>query len=45
MKPFLGTYKRYYASILSLGFPIMLGQIGIIMTGFCDTLMVGHYST
>ena len=45
MRHFFGRYGSYYRSILSLGMPIMLGQVGIILTGFCDTLMVGHYST
>lgn len=38
-------YRRHYASILRLGLPIMLGQLGVIVTGFADTVMVGHYST
>lgn len=38
-------YRRYYSSILRLGLPIMLGQLGVIITGFADTVMVGHYST
>ena len=38
-------YKHYYSSILKLGLPIMLGQLGVIVTGFADTVMVGHYST
>ena len=25
--------------------PLLLGQLGMIMTGFADTFMVGHYST
>lgn len=31
--------------ILRLGAPIMVGQIGMIVTGFADTMMVGYYST
>lgn len=38
-------YKSSYKSILKLGLPIMVGQIGIIVVGFVDTMMVGHYST
>ncbi|MEG0011325.1 MAG: MATE family efflux transporter [Muribaculaceae bacterium] len=38
-------YISHYKSILRLGFPIMLGQLGIIVVGFVDTMMVGHYST
>ncbi len=38
-------YIRTYKSIIRLGFPIMLGQLGIIIVGFVDTAMVGRYST
>ena len=31
--------------ILRLGLPIMVGQIGMVVTGFADTMMVGYYST
>lgn len=34
-----------YKSILSLGLPILVGQVGMIIVGFADTTMVGHYST
>lgn len=38
-------YKQQYISLIRLGVPILLGQLGIIATSFLDTLMVGHYST
>lgn len=34
-----------YKAILSLGLPILVGQVGMIIVGFADTTMVGHYST
>lgn len=37
-------YKPYYGSILRLGAPIVLGQLGNVILGFIDTIMVGHYS-
>lgn len=38
--------QRYpFIEILKLGLPILLGQLGMIVTGFADTKMVGHYST
>lgn len=37
--------NSYYTSIIRLGFPIMIGQLGMIVLGFADTMMVGHYST
>ncbi len=30
---------------IRLGIPIMLGQLGIIVVGFADNIMVGHHST
>ncbi len=34
-----------YRSILRLAAPIMIAQIGAIITGYADTIMVGHYTT
>lgn len=34
----------HYRALLSLGLPIVVGQIGTIVLGFADTLMVGHHS-
>lgn len=36
---------RRYVSILRLGAPILVGQLGMIVVGFADTTMVGRYST
>ena len=41
----LSVYKRHYKEIIKLGIPIMLGQLGIIIVGFADNMMVGHHST
>ena len=38
-------YPQHYRSLLSLGLPIMIGQLGMIVLGFADTMMVGHHST
>lgn len=37
--------RSYYGEIIRLGLPIMVGQLGMIVTGFADNIMVGHYST
>lgn len=37
-------YQSYYSAILRLGTPIVLGQLGNVVLGFIDTIMVGHYS-
>lgn len=35
----------HYAATLRLGVPIAIGQLGVIILGFADTMMVGRYST
>lgn len=41
----LSAYKAHYKETIRLGVPIMLGQLGIIVVGFADNIMVGHHST
>lgn len=38
-------YKFYYKQIAKLGLPILIGQLGMIVVGFADNIMVGQYST
>ena len=35
----------HYAATLRLGLPIAIGQLGTIVLGFADTMMVGRYAT
>ena len=35
----------HYKATLRLGIPIAIGQIGVIIMGFADTMMVGRYAT
>ncbi len=35
----------HYKALFRLGIPIVIGQVGIIVLGFADTLMIGHHST
>lgn len=37
-------YSYHYKTLLSLGAPLIVGQVGTIVLGFADTLMVGHHS-
>lgn len=37
--------KHHYKEIMTLGLPIIIGQLGTIVLGFADTLMIGHHST
>lgn len=41
----LSRYLPHYRALLSLGMPIVVGQLGVIVLGFADTLMIGHHST
>lgn len=45
IKSIFRTYQSHYKALLSLGIPIIIGQIGVIVLGFADTLMIGHHST
>ena len=37
--------SEHTKSILKLGIPIMVGQLGVIIVGFVDNIMVGNYGT
>lgn len=41
MKP----YKEHYSALIKLGFPIIVGQLGVIFVSFADTFMVGQHGT
>lgn len=41
----MNKFLRDYSVIIRLGLPILVGQIGIIVTAFADNIMVGRYST
>ena len=45
MTRLFSLYRPHYRQTLRLGAPIMLGQLGIIVVGFADNIMVGHHST
>ncbi len=45
MKQQPNTLRRHYAATLRLGIPIAVGQVGVIVLGFADTMMVGRYAT
>ena len=40
----LEKIKSRYGALAALGLPIVVGQIGNVVLGFADTLMVGHHS-
>lgn len=37
------AYKMEYRSLFRLGLPVLVTQLGIIVVGFADTMMVGSY--
>lgn len=37
--------ERPYKELLSMGFPIIMGQVGVIIVSFIDNIMVGRYHT
>ena len=41
----LKPYQPHYKALAQLGIPIIIGQIGSIVLGFADTLMIGRHST
>ncbi len=38
------SYKRHYKALIHLGIPIIIGQVGVIIVGFADTIMIGQHS-
>ena len=42
---FIQKYSSNYKSLLKLAVPIIIGQLGGIITGLADTIMVGQHST
>lgn len=45
MNGFKSGYKADYVAVMKLGLPILVGQLGMIVVGFADNIMVGRYST
>lgn len=43
MHIFFKTYLPEYKNLTRLGFPVLITQLGIIVVGFADTMMVGAY--
>ena len=44
MNSFIEKYKKHYKALVFLGLPIIIGQLGIIVLGFADTLMISWHS-
>ncbi len=38
-------YKEHYKALIHLGVPIVIGQIGIVVVGLADNMMVGQFDT
>ena len=39
------TYGSHYKELTTLGLPIIIGQLGVILVSFADTFMVGWHGT
>lgn len=45
MAKYWSTYRHHYSDITRLSLPIIVAQLGTIITGYADTMMAGRYST
>ena len=43
LRPAQESYRNSYRSLLKIGFPVLVTQMGIIIVNFADTMMVGAY--
>ncbi len=41
----LQKYREDYSATIKIGVPIVLGQLGVVIVGLVDNIMVGHFST
>ncbi len=41
----LNSYREITYTIFKLAFPITMGQLGLVLMGFSDVVMLGNYST
>ena len=41
MQKFLAPYQRYFKEITILSYPIIIGQLGIVLMGVADIMMIG----
>ena len=41
----LQKYREDYSATIKIGVPLVLGQLGIVVVGLVDNIMVGHFST
>lgn len=39
----LHIYGEHYKTLLAVGMPLVMGQIGMLLVSFADTLMIGHH--
>lgn len=45
MSHWLQKYKQHYTETVRIGVPIVLGQLGVVVVGLVDNIMVGHFNT
>ncbi|MDE7074798.1 MAG: MATE family efflux transporter [Odoribacter sp.] len=42
---YFALYKEHYKALVRLGLPIVIGQVGIVVVGLADNIMVGRFDT
>ena len=42
---YFNAYRTHYKALIHLGIPIVVGQIGIVVVGLADNMMVGRFDT
>lgn len=42
---YFSQLKTHYHALIRLGVPIVVGQLGIVIVGLADNIMVGQYGT
>ncbi len=40
----ISVYKQHYIHLVRIGLPIVFGQLGMIILGFADTIMIGRHT-
>ncbi len=45
MNNWISRYKQHYTDTIRIGVPIVLGQLGVVVVGLVDNIMVGHFNT
>ncbi len=42
---YFSCFREHYRALIRIGVPIVIGQLGIVLVGLADNIMVGRYGT